>query len=108
MQPAVLSFFSDTDERPRRAAVSASRPDRLTFENLETRGASGETRWGGGLAWPLWCLKLVKVTVMLTIVDTFSKQSAEQVSHVTERERMAQEAVRESQDLWSRHGSCDW
>ena len=35
------------------------------------------------------------------------KQSAEQLSHVTERKRLAQEAVRESQDPRSKRGSCE-
>ena len=32
------------------------------------------------------------------MVDEFSSKAAEQLSHVTERERLAQEAVRESRD----------
>ena len=35
------------------------------------------------------------------------KQSAEQLSHVTERERLTQEAVRESQDHRLDMGSCE-
>ena len=49
--------------------------------------------WNG----QLWCLKLVKATYVDDGGRIF-KQSAEQLSHVTERERLAQEAVRESQD----------
>ena len=54
--------------------------------------------WVGVLEWPLWCLKLVKATVVLSMVDEFSNNLLRQLSHVTERWRLAQEAVRESQD----------
>ena len=49
---------------------------------------------GGILEWPLWCLKLVKDDV--DYGGRIFKQAAEQLSHVTER--LAQEAVRESQN----------
>ena len=92
------AFISvDTDQRLRRAAVSASRPDRLTFEPGDVcffwRDGVGLESWNGHRG-----LKLVKVTAMLTVVDAFSSNQLEQLSHVTERERLAQEAVRESQD----------
>ena len=36
------------------------------------------------------------------------KQLSEQPSRVTERERLAQDSARESQNCGSRHGSSDW
>ena len=61
----------DTDQRLRKAAVSASRPDWLTFEPGDMchfwRDGVG---WSPGMA--LWCLKLVKATIMLTMVDELS------------------------------------
>ena len=87
----------DTDQRLRRAAVSASRPDRLTFEPGDMCYF-----WRDGVGW-----SPEKATVVSQVgqghyyVDyggRIFKQSAEQLSHVTERERLAREAVRESQD----------
>ena len=52
----------------------------------------------GVLEWPLWCLKLVKATHYVDYGGRIFKPSAEQLSHVTERERQARKAVRESQD----------
>ena len=61
----------DTDQRLRRAAVSASRPDRLTFD-LGDMCYFWRDGVVGVLEWPLWCLKFVKATIMLTMVDDFS------------------------------------
>ena len=73
----------DTDQRLRRAA---SRPDRLTFE-------PGDLCYflRNGLEWS---------PGMATVVSSgrIFKQAAEQLSHVTERERLAQEAGRESRN----------
>ena len=87
----------DTDQRLRRAAISASRPDRLTFE-------SGDLCyfWRNGLGWsPGMATVVSQVGQGHYYVDyggRIFKQAAEQLSHVTERERLAQEAVRESRD----------
>ena len=87
----------DTDQRLRKAAVSASRPDRLTF-------GPGDMCyfWRDGVGWsPGMATVVSQVGQGHYYVDyggRIFKQSAEQLSHVTERERLAQEAVRESQD----------
>ena len=87
----------DTDQRLRRAAVSASRPDRLTFEPGDMCYF-----WRDGVGWsPGMATVVSQVGQGHYNVDyggRIFKQSAEQLSHVTERERLAQEAVRESQD----------
>ena len=86
----------DTDQRLRRAAVSASRPDRLTFEPGDMCYF-----WRNGISWSPGMATVVSQVDKATYVDyggRVFKQSAEQLSHVTERERLAQEAVRESQD----------
>ena len=87
----------DTDQRLRKAAVSAPRLDRLTFKP-------------GDMCY-FWRDGVGRSPGMATVVSQVGqghyyvdyggrifKQSAEQLSHVTERERLAQEAVRESQD----------
>ena len=58
--------------RLRRAAVSASRPDRLTFEPGDMRHF-----WRDGLGWRSWnghrgVSSWSKATIMLTMVDGFS------------------------------------
>ena len=87
----------DTDQRLRRAAVSASRPDRLTFEPGDMRHF-----WRDGLGWsPGMATVVSQVGQGHYYVDyggRIFKQSGEQLAHVTERERLAQEAVLESQD----------
>ena len=52
-----------------------------------------------GFARPPWCLKLVKVTIVDFFGGCIFMQSAERLSHVTERERLARDAVSESQGL---------
>ena len=87
----------DTDQRLRRAAVSASRPDRLTFEPGDTCYI-----WRDGVGWSPGMATVVSQVGQGHYYADYGgrifKQSAEQLSHVTERERLAQEAVRESQD----------
>ena len=87
----------DTDQRLRRAAISASRPDRLTFEPGDMCYF-----WRNGLGWsPGMATVVSQVGQGHYHVDyggRIFKQAAEQLSHVTERERLAQEAVRESRD----------
>ena len=88
----------DTDQRHRRAAVSTSRLDRLTFEPGDMCYF-----WRDGVGWSPGMATVVSQVGQRplsceTMVDDFLKQSAEQLSHVTERERLAQETVRESQD----------
>ena len=86
----------DTDQRLRRAAVSASRPDRLTFEPGDMCYF-----WRAGVGWgPGMATVVSQVGQGHCYVDYggIFKQSAEQLSHGTERERLAREAVRESQD----------
>ena len=96
----------DTDQRLRRAAVSASRPDRLFFDPGDMcyfwRDGVG---WSTG-QWPLWCLKLVKEHYYIDYGGRIFKQSAEQLSHVTERERMAQGGCARIPGSRSKLGSC--
>ena len=87
----------DTDQRLRKAAVSSYRPDRLTFEPRDMCYF-----WRDGVGWsPGMATVVSQVGQGHYFVDyggrTF-KQSAEQLSQVTERERLAQKDVRESQD----------
>ena len=56
---------------------------------------SGKTAWVGVLEWPLWCLKLVKATIVLTLVDAFSNNL---LSNCHMSRNVSEEAVRESQD----------
>ena len=88
-----------TDQRLRRAAVSVSRPDRLTFEPGDMCYF-----WRDGVGWsPGMATMVSQVGQGHYYVDhggRIFKQSAAQLSHVTERERLTQEAVRESQDRW--------
>ena len=87
----------DTDRRLRRAAVSASRPDRLTFEPGDMCYL-----WRDGVGWSPGTATVVfqvgQGHYYVDYVGRIFKQSAEQSPHVTELERLAQEAVRESQD----------
>ena len=55
--------------------------------------------WRDGLGWsPGMATVVSQVHYYVDYGGRIFKQSAEQLSHVTERERLAQEAVRESQD----------
>ena len=103
MQPRRAFIAVDTDQRLRRAAISASRPDRLTFEPGDLCYF-----WRNGLGWsPGMATVVSQVGQGHYCVDyggRIFKQAAEQLSHVTERERLAQEAVRESRSI---HGSCE-
>ena len=92
------AFISvDTDQRLRRATVSASRPNWLSFEPGDLcyfwRDALG---WSPGMATVVF--QIGQGHYYIDYGGGIFKQSAEQLSHVTERERLAQEAVRESQD----------
>ena len=92
------AFISvDTDQRLRRATVSASRPDRLSFELGDVcyfwRDALG---WSPGMATVVF--QIGQGHYYIDYGGGIFKQSAEQLSHVTERDRLTQEAVRESQD----------
>ena len=84
-------------EAPHTDAVSASRLDRWTFE-------PGDVCYCGrdAMGWnPRMATVVSQVSQSQSHLDygvRIFKQSAEQLSHVTERERLAQEAVRESQD----------
>ena len=86
----------DTDQRLRRAAVSAYRPDRLIFELADLcyfwRDA---TEWSPGMATVV--SEVGQGHYNLDFGGRIFKQSAEQLSHVTERERLAREALRGSQ-----------
>ena len=87
----------DTDQRLRRAAVSASRPDRVTYETVHMCHF-----WRDGVGWsPGLATVVSRVGQGHYYVDyggRIFKQSAEQLSHVTQRERLTHEAVRESLD----------
>ena len=85
----------DTDQRLRKAAVSASRPDRLTFELGDMCYFCG-VGWSPGMATVV--SPLGQGNYFFDYDGRIFKQSAEQLSHVTERERLAQESVRDSQD----------
>ena len=76
----------DTDQRLRRAAVSA-------------------LGWSPGMATVV--SQVGQGNCYVDYGGRIFKQSTEQLSHVTERERLAQEAVRESQEPRSRRGSCE-
>ena len=93
------AFISvDTDQSLRWAAVSASRPDRSTLEPGDLcyfwRDAMG---WSPGMATVV--SKNGQGDYYIDDDGRIFMQSFEQLSHVTERERLAQEAVRESQVL---------
>ena len=87
----------DMDQSLHRVAVCASRPDGLTFEPGDMC-----CFWRGGVGWsPGTATVVSQVWQGHYYVDyggRILKQKAEQLSHVTERERLAQEAGRESQD----------
>ena len=87
----------DTDQRLRTAAVSAPRPDRLTFEPRDMCYF-----WRDGVGWsPGMATVVSQVGQGHYYVDyggRIFKQSSEPLSHATERERLTLEAVRESQD----------
>ena len=87
----------DTNQRLRRAAVSAPRPDRLTFKQGDMCYF-----WRDGAGWSHGMATAVSQGghghYYVDYGGRIFKQSAEQLSHVTERERLAREAVRESQD----------
>ena len=102
------AFISvDKDQRLRRAAVSASHPDRLTPEPGDLcyfwRDAMG---WSRGMATAV--CQVGQGHYFFDCGGRIFEHSAEQLSHVTERECLAQEAVREIPGPPSRHGSCDW
>ena len=92
------AFISvDTDQRLRRAAVSAARRDRLTFEPGDLCYF-----WRDAMEWsPGMATVVSQVGQGHCFIDNggrIFKQSAEQLSHVTELKRLPQEAVRELQD----------
>ena len=93
----------DTDQRLRRAAVSASCPDWLTFDPRDMCYF-----WRDGVCWSPGMATVVSQIVQgHYFVDNggrIFKQSAEQLSHVTERERLAQEAGQQTRGPRSRRG----
>ena len=92
------AFISvDTDKRLRRAAVAASRIHRLTFEPGDLCYFQRDAwEWSPGMATVVF--QVDQGHYYIDYGGRIFKQSAEQLSHVTERERLARDAMRDSQD----------
>ena len=64
-----MSFVHHTIDATQSSLLQALAAQLLEEETCVT---SGEMVLVGVLEWPLWCLKLVKATIMLTMVEDFS------------------------------------